>query len=354
LAALWDESPDASTETLYYLAFAEHGALNVARMFGTLADGGEFESLFVRIGLFRDGQFAGAELFELEDLDRARARFEELRPGPLRIPPNSASRASDRVAETFLARDPAALRALASADFRFEDRRRRALLSGDVALWVQNLELVRSWPGLRTTRESIGTAGDRIALDRLVFAGDPEGSDFEGEFLRLTEVDSDGRIRAAIHFDPKDRAGAFAEAQARFAAGEAAGSEAQAAITAFGDSFRRRDWAACHGCYTGDAVMQDHRRLGFGSVSIDGWVESWRVLVELAPDVSAEQFRLLVWSERGRVSVMRQHGTREGGPFESVFVGVFLTRGDHIERYELFDLEDTERALARFAELSAG
>jgi hypothetical protein len=51
---------------------------------------------------------------------------------------------------------------------------------------------------------------------------------------------------------------------------------------------------------------------------------------------------------------MRQHGTREGGPFESVFVGVFLTRGDHIERYELFDLDGAERALARFEELTAG
>jgi ketosteroid isomerase-like protein len=354
LTALWDESPDVSTETLYYIDFAEHGALNVGRMFGTLSGGGEFESLFVRLACFRGGQFVGAELFELEDLERARARFEELRPDPLRIPPNAASRFFDRVAEAFRAWDPAALRALASADFRFEDLRRRALVSGDVELWIRNLEVVRSYPGLRTTLELIGTVGDRIALERLSFIADPEGSAFEGEFLRLTEVDAEGKIRAWIHFDPEDRGAAFAEAQARFAAGEAAGSEAQAAITAFSGSFRRRDWAACHGCYTGDAVVQDHRRLGFGSVSIDGWIESWRVLVELAPDVSAEQFRILAWSERGRVSVMRQHGTREGGPFESVFVGVFLTRGAQIERYEIFDLEDAERALARFAELSAG
>jgi len=48
------------------------------------------------------------------------------------------------------------------------------------------------------------------------------------------------------------------------------------------------------------------------------------------------------------------HGTREGGPFESVFVQLFLTRGARIEHYEIFDLADAERALARFTELSSG
>jgi hypothetical protein len=80
VAALYEQSPDLTTDVLYHVAAAEHGSLSVGRMFGTLAGGGAFESVFVRLNAYRDGRWAGStELFELEDLDRARARFEELR-----------------------------------------------------------------------------------------------------------------------------------------------------------------------------------------------------------------------------------------------------------------------------------
>ena len=51
----------------------------VARNFGTLREGGEFESPYVRIMLHRGERLAAVEMFELEDLDAARARFGELR-----------------------------------------------------------------------------------------------------------------------------------------------------------------------------------------------------------------------------------------------------------------------------------
>jgi hypothetical protein len=46
---------------------------------GTLAAGGELESVFARLLLYRDGRLGAVEQFELEHLDVARARFEELR-----------------------------------------------------------------------------------------------------------------------------------------------------------------------------------------------------------------------------------------------------------------------------------
>lgn len=81
-------------ERLYYLAEENYGVLAVGHTFGTLNDGGAFESVFVQIGLYGANGLRSAELFELEDLDRARARFEELRPDPLSIPPNAATRPS--------------------------------------------------------------------------------------------------------------------------------------------------------------------------------------------------------------------------------------------------------------------
>jgi hypothetical protein len=88
LAAVYEQSHDAAPETLYHVAVERHGSLTVGRVFGTLIDGGEFESIFVRLSVYRADRYVGTELFELEDLDLARARFDELRPDPARMAPN--------------------------------------------------------------------------------------------------------------------------------------------------------------------------------------------------------------------------------------------------------------------------
>ncbi|MGH7286719.1 MAG: hypothetical protein ACREI8_01710, partial [Myxococcota bacterium] len=348
LAALFEGSPDATIEPLYFIASERHASLAVGHTFGTLADGGAFESVYAQV----IGPF-GIELFDLEDLDRARARFEELRPDPLRIPPNAATRAADRIRTLLAEGDWPALRALTTRDFAFDDRRKRALLSGDVELYVRNLQVVRSYPNLKNTRELLGTLGDRISVERVVYTGGPEGSAFEGEFLLLTEVDAAGRVRILIHFDPEDRAAAFAEAQARFVAGEAAGIPGQAAVSALVGAVARHDWAALRACFTDDARIEDHRSIGLFALDVDAWIDSLRALTDLAGDMTSETLRILAWNARGRAAVVRLFGTREGGAFENVLISVTLAPGHRIERHEFFDVTGAERARARFAELSA-
>ena len=46
-------------------------------------------------------------------------------------------------------------------------------------------------------------------------------------------------------------------------------------------------------------------------------------------------------------------GDPHGGPFENIFSSVLLSDRDRLERYEIFDVADDDRALARFAELCA-
>ena len=63
---------------------------------------------------------------------------------------------------------------------------------------------------------------------------------------------------------------------------------------------------------------------------------------------------LAEWNRHGRVDGCRMFGTlRDGGPFEIVFLRVLETDGDHIQRYEIFDVDAADAALARFAELCA-
>jgi hypothetical protein len=79
LAALFGEAPDLLAETLYSVAAGPHGILEMARMFGTLAaSGGAFESFYARLWIFAGDRLAGIEMYEPEDLDLARARFEQL------------------------------------------------------------------------------------------------------------------------------------------------------------------------------------------------------------------------------------------------------------------------------------
>jgi len=296
------------------------------------------------------------ELFDLDDLDAARARFEALRPDPLRIPPNAATRMRVRTHEAFLARDWTALRALASDDFVWEDRGKRALLRGDVELWIASMQQVVS-PGVRLEVEIVASRGDRIALERVLTVGAPGGIHYEMETLRLTELGADGRLAASIIFDPDDRPAAFAEATLRFAAGEAAGTALMTvAATGWGRTLAEADWDLVRSQWTDDAVISDHRALRFGAalgaLGRDAYLDSLRALAELAPDARTEAPRYLAWNQWGFVRVLRLFGTqRDGGELENVFLGVSLTDGERIERYELFDIDDVDAALARFEEL---
>jgi hypothetical protein len=78
LAALFEQTHEVMFGVLYTIARADHGTLGVAQTFGRLVDGGEFESVYLQISRVESGRLVGVEFFELEDLDRARARFEEL------------------------------------------------------------------------------------------------------------------------------------------------------------------------------------------------------------------------------------------------------------------------------------
>jgi ketosteroid isomerase-like protein len=351
--ALFDLAPDARLR-LDHIIPSEQGELVVSSWLGT-REGGAFElPRVVVIEYDRLRRMSRLDGYDPEQLDAARARFAELRPDPTRIPPNAATRASDRFAEVLVARDWNALRAHVGDEFRYEDRTRWALVSGDVELWIASVRFLVSESGARAEHELLGTIGDRIALHRTAWSGASDATRFELDRLRIFEVDADGKLRALILFDVDDRSAAFAEAQARFTAGEAAAIGGQAPIAALVRAIGRRDWDALRESLARDAAICDRRALSImGEVDREQWIDSLRTLAELVPDMDWELSRILAWNRHGRVGAGRLYGaTRNGGPFENAFVAVLLTRGDQVQRYEFFDIGDTDRAVARFEELS--
>ncbi|MFI5317726.1 MAG: nuclear transport factor 2 family protein, partial [Myxococcota bacterium] len=345
MAALLEAAPDHSAESLYEIAVDEHGELGVTRSFGTLPEGGEFERLWLRVARYHGGRIAALEHFELDDLEQARARFAELRPDLLRIPPNAASRAmSERLAAIVPVGDWQALRALASPDFTFDDRRKRALVRGGLELYLKSLQVVHSWGELSTSRELLATAGDRLAIERLGFSGGAGGGAFEGAFLRLLALDAEGRVRAVLHFDLDDRRAASHEMLERAAPSPMV--ELRRAVNA-------RDLERARRALRDDLAFDDHRRTGLGRVvGADAYISAMAALLEAAPDHMAESLYEIAVDEHGELAVTRSSGTLlEGGEFERLFLRVVRYDRGRIAALEHFELDDLERARARFEAL---
>src|SRR5262249_61008996 len=115
------------------------------RTFGTRRDGGTFESPTVAVAIVAHGRITRLELFEPEHVDTALARFAELRPDPVRIPPNAATRACDRLHEAGETQDWDALRALCAPTLVYDDRRRGLRNTGDGEMWLARTQDIPSY-----------------------------------------------------------------------------------------------------------------------------------------------------------------------------------------------------------------
>ena len=243
-------------------------------------------------------------MFDPDDDASALAELEERTPRSRRPPsPNAALRASARIVELLTTKDWPAFRALAADDFRFEDRRRHSLVSGDVEVYIRNLEVVSAWPGRKVERTVLATPRDEVSLERIHYTGGADGTEFEGEFLRLCEVDAGGRLRAIIHFDPDD-------APEPVAANAAPSSAARADR----DLARVRELLPRHFCFHG------RRRTGARTArrraTTSTWLES---LFAVPPDAILELERLSRAKSTARVSIARSCGTLAGtGEFENL------------------------------------
>jgi hypothetical protein len=152
-----------------------------------------------------------------------------------------------------------------------------------------------------------------------------------------------------------DRRAAFAEAAALFLAGEAAGTGGQAPVVAFDGSVTRGDWEGVRASFAPEAVISDRRAPSLlGELDRDQYIESLRAYDDLVSGLAIESIRVYRWNGRGRVDLARLHESSDGGASRIPVVRVLLTGRDRIERFEIFDAPDVDRALARFDELTAG
>jgi class 3 adenylate cyclase len=361
LAVIWGLSPDTQAAPRFVLALERHGVVSVARTFGTLPEGGAWENWLVSVATVAGGRITRLELFELEAVDAALARLAELRPDPLQIPPNAATRAAHRWGEAIAAGDGESVEALLAPTLVFEDRRRGLLVTGDREMLLWNVRLLGS-SRPRISHTVLATAGDRLKLSRVSFAGIArdekvaafEGVAFEVEFLELVEVDGDGRLVTVVAFDPDDRRAASAEMVERRARSDAADRLPPAAIEVL-RGIRDHDLARCRAALPDAYVHDDHRRTGAGRLEgADAYIAWLATLFQHSPDAIYEPLYDIAVGSHGALLVAHIFGTLAGGgEFELAFVNLVRIEADRLVGVEVFEVDDLDLARARFEELRA-
>jgi ketosteroid isomerase-like protein len=330
-------------------AVERHGTVVTTRREGTVPGGGPFESEHLSLALARNGRFTRIEFFEIDALDTALARFEELRPDPLRIPANLATRAQERQAALAAAGDWDAVRALHSPRLVFDDRRSGLRTTVDGEAYLAGLRWGRPGP-TEVTATVLATAGDRLELRHNRFTRTEGGTLlFEVDTLALAEVDADGRLESIILFDPDDRAVAEAELFERYVAG--GGDGMPRGMTEYFRGVNGGDLARARTGLCDDFVLEDRRRTGMGRLAGgDAYIASVAAAYELTGELHVRPLYTAAIAPHGRVVMIRAAGTNiEGGAFESHCAALVLYRDERIAAFEFFEPEDLDTALARLA-----
>lgn len=288
------------------------------------------------------------EFFDESDLDTALARFDELnRQQPQHE--NSATRARARVADAFNRRDFNDFLEAVTADGRYEDRRKDMHDEGPaqgVARVV--FDAPKSW---RHKVEPVAFRGDGLALIHDSYydtaaAGQPTTV----EFLTVNQV-RDGLLHQTVCFDIDDVDAAFKELEARYLTGEAAAhAHAWSTIVDVYDAFNQHKRPVS----VPETARVDHRSL----VKVEAYDLDTFLFLPALWDLTPEFYIHVEVVHRlsglGTVVTHAAHGvTTEGFDAEWRVVILYTVDGDAISRWEIFDEEDLDAALARFDQLSS-
>ena len=356
--AMAELAPDFRYRGDHVLAINHRGIFNVGGWVGS-REGGPFEIRMLSVTLLDpDGRIRRIHTYDLDQLEAARACFEELSAepqAPARRFENAVTRAEEALQRAWEARDWEAFAALFPPHFRSIDR--RPLMHLEVGR-DELLAGLRPFfgGGVQRSAELLATRGERLALHRMRLRG--SGGDTgpsEVEYLGVIETDARGERIAGIAFGPDDLDGAYAELEERFLAGEGA---PHLGMLATGFRLLRllseRDWDQVTSLFTEDFLFVDHRLLGWGTRSRDEFVAQMRTMIELAPDARARNYHVLVLDRRGILSVAGWVGSREGGSFEIPSVSVMMHGPDgRIRRLHSYPLDQLDAARACFDALAA-
>jgi hypothetical protein len=351
IRASWDLTPDVRNRIEAVHRLSNLGAVVTSVAYGTSREGFDAEWREIEVDTVKGDLINRCEKFDETDIDVALARFDELtRSAPRRLE-NTASQVFDSFRAYFATRDWTAMAEILAEHMCNDDRRRvvgAQVLHGretDIA----HMRAIADVGANTITSNVIATRGEHLVLSRVRFSGEDQRPDaFYAELLGIVEVDADERIVARVSFDADDIDAAFAELDARYAAGQAAAhAQTWSAVMGAYASFNRRELPAT----TPDWLNIDHRR---GAAFAPGDVIPYiRTAWDVAPDISIFIAAVHRLSDAGAVVTYAANGTSgEGFDAEWREITLLTFEGDLISRCEIFDEADLDTAVARFDDLN--
>jgi class 3 adenylate cyclase len=345
---VWDIAPDAHAYVESAHRLNRLGAVVVVPARGKSRDGFDAEWREVHLLIFKGDLMIRLELFDEADLDAAIARFDELSAPAPRLE-NASTRVWQRFATVYNDRDLDGLLELHEPNAYYEDRRKGLQDEGLVEPEVARAVLFEAPPGWRVAIEPVATRGQSLSLIRGTFRDtDEPGEPSAIEVLTVAEVSNGELISYEAFFDTDDLDAAFAELDARYLAGEGAAHAQMWALVV--DSYARfnrheppltaTDWANI-----------DHRRVtAFEPGDLTNYVQA---AFTVTPDTQAHIAAVHRLSNLGAVITASTYGTSpEGFRAEWRDIHLLTFEGDLGNRFELFDDDDLDAAIARFDELS--
>lgn len=349
LHAAWEVAPDVRYRIESVHRMNPDAAVVTAGGGGTSQRGFNAEWREVYLLKFTGDRISHCEVFDEADLDAALARFDEMA-RQVSEPDNTATRIWARLADAFHRRDEDAFFDLTAPNGQFDDRRvgLRVSLDGSMRRTaVQAMfEFPKSW---RMQVEHVAVRGSRLSLSRQIYRDfDETDRPITLEVLTVTECSDDNLVHTFALFDPDNFDAAYAELDARYLAGEGAAYAKMWALVV--DSYARFNRHEPP-LTTPDWANIDHRRVtAFEPGDLTNYVQA---AFTVTPDTQAHIAAVHRLSDLGAVITASTYGTSPQG-FRAEWRDIHLLtfEGDLGNRFELFDDEDLDAALARFDALN--
>ncbi len=348
LKGLVDLAPDVTLrDTAIYAIDRDHAVIRM-EVTGTTHEGASVDAGQISVLGWRANRVAYQEIFPIDALDAALARFDALGARDMTEPQeNAASRALRAVIARVAAGGDVV--DLLAEDIEFVDKR---TAMGDTRRGRDDVIAARVIAqGIPVDRELslLATFGDRLAGLRVV-ERIGRSAQYEVESIVGIEVDEEHLISSIVAFDPDDIDGFFEEGSAR--AGRVLGiPQATASISLrIGSAINHGDWEAMRACLTDDFVLVDHRPASLGELGPDGYVEAVAELSSLFDDLRAIPVVMHRWSRDSSLSSVRVESL--SADVEMSFHVVGSARADKLVRIEWFPAERFDDAVVRYEELA--
>jgi DNA-binding SARP family transcriptional activator len=304
------------------------------------------------------GQTSRSEVYSPSQLDKAIARFDELSDSSgtdAILPPNKAAIARRWETDALLRGDLVTYLACFAPDVVYEDRQYRLTVAGVAAIEGNARYVLNGGSLSELSTRLLATRGDRLSLHRTCAQQKfVDSGPVESEYLELIETDD---VELICHFNrylPNDLDAAFAELDARFAAGEGEPFD-WAGETAPLAAYNRQDWAAYEASLAEDFRFVDHGTVRFGEQDRTQFMSTLRTGFDLVPDGKTRVLAVARLTTAGGVYLWERTGhDQTGGLVSWREVAIHVREGGLVQRMESFPIDQLATAVAQFDRLTAG